>query len=212
MRPSPEYCGGCGPDAKGFYNGSKRFKTVSDNSGETVYTYDADGHGNVTTLMDGTGGLIRRYAMVSASEVAPSMLSMLRQRKYVLLLLIFLIVGGLLLGWDLEPGMDPGVLWISEDPNVSFSWREVDGKDGHFGEFVTEGRVLSIAVGFRSDTMSVLCVKAEDEGLVDTVLFGGKCKFGISRLALSVTHDDAGLFGEDLPTIVFEKQRRTDDI
>lgn len=138
---------------------------------------------------------------------------MLFQKRKVCLVLTVVFAVCLFAGCDiyanLHPDMDSSVLWVSDDPNMSFSWSEVDG--GHQGTLVVGRKTFSIAVGFRSDTMSVLCLGAEDEELIETVLFGGKCKFGINQFTVSVTHDDAGLFGEELPTIVFEKQENKED-
>lgn len=102
-----------------------------------------------------------------------------------------------------HPDTDPQVQWVSEVPNMSFAWDEENG--GHRGELVIEGNTSLIGVGFRSEHMDVRCEDPESYG---STLFGGKCKFGKNQITLSVMHDNADIFGGDLPTIVFKKKNK----
>ncbi len=66
---------------------------------------------------------------------------------------------------------------------------------------------MPIEVGFRSRIMDVI---SDDGALTETVLFLGRCDFGENEISVTVTQDNAGLFGETLPTITFERKEQED--
>lgn len=113
-----------------------------------------------------------------------------------------------LYSWQ-HPDTDSGVLWVSENPSMSFAWDEESR--GHHGKLIIDGNIFLVGVGFRSNTMGVICEDSEDNDLIRKQLFVGKCKFEKNKITVSVTNDSADIFGGDLPTIVFEKQDRDEE-
>ncbi len=131
------------------------------------------------------------------------------KKKICLIALISILIVALSSGCDLylwqHPDTDSGILWVSDDPGMSFAWDEESG--GHRGQLVIGGNTFLVGVGFRSRTMGVICEDAEDSDLIGKQLFVGKCKFEKNQITVSVTNDNANIFEGDLPTIVFEKEK-----
>ena len=131
------------------------------------------------------------------------------KKKICLIALISILIVALSSGCDLylwqHPDTDSGILWVSDDPGMSFAWDEESG--GHRGKLVIAGNTFLIGVGFRSNKMGVICEDAEDSDLIGKQLFVGKCKFEKNQITVSVTNDNANIFEGDLPTIVFEKEK-----
>ncbi len=105
-----------------------------------------------------------------------------------------------------QPDADPDESWISQAPQMSFGWD--DARETFCGTLVIDGASMPIEVGFRSRIMDVI---SDDGALTETVLFLGRCDFGENEISVTVTHDHAGLFGETLPTITFERHVKQED-
>ena len=133
----------------------------------------------------------------------------MKKKKICLIVLITISILVLTSGCDFHswqhPDTDSSVLWVSDDPSMSFAWDE--GNMGHRGKLVIAGNTFLIGVGFRSNKMGVICEDAEDSDLIGKQLFVGKCKFEKNQITVSVTNDNANIFEGDLPTIVFEKEK-----
>lgn len=130
--------------------------------------------------------------------------------RAILLILIVTSVAFAVSGCDpyswRHPDDDPNVIWVSKDPSMSFAWDDETG--GHHGQLMMDGNTFLIGIGFRSDTMGVICEGPEDSNLIGKELFDSNCDFGTSKITVVITRDNTGIFGGDLPTIVFEKQDR----
>lgn len=99
--------------------------------------------------------------------------------------------------------------WVSEDPPMYFTWNEEAG--GHWGEITTDGVTRKVLVLFDYGTGMIVAEDGESRFLEECELFRGNCKFGKDRVTVKVKRDQAGLFGEDLPTITFERQVKEDE-
>lgn len=105
-----------------------------------------------------------------------------------------------------SPKADANERWVSEDPEMYFTWSEEAG--GHWGELTVDGTTTAVEVAFDYGTgMEVFLYDPAAEVLdSDMELFQCDCKFGKDTLVAEVTRDDKNVFDGELPTFTFVRE------
>ncbi len=105
-----------------------------------------------------------------------------------------------------SPEADPNERWVSEDPEMYFTWNEEAG--GHWGEITIHETTTAVIVAFDYGTgMDVYPYDPTAEGIdAWTRLFRCDCEFGEDTLVATVIRDDKNVFDGELPTFTFERE------
>ena len=98
--------------------------------------------------------------------------------------------------------MGPNVIWVSEDPQMWFSWAE---EKGFRGELTIGQKTWPVSVGFRGGVVEVFYVDLSDRDL-SKVLFNGNFTVEEEYFEIDTNWDNADLFKGELPTIKFAKE------
>lgn len=134
---------------------------------------------------------------------------MLKKRLYAIVaaacLLLSLSGCGVDFNAGRRPAADPNERWISDDPDMYFTWDEDRG--GHCGELTVDGCTIEVLVCFTHGAgLNIFPYDPGSEYLYGPDrLFRCDCKFGRSTLKATVTSDDQNVFGGECPTITFER-------
>lgn len=135
---------------------------------------------------------------------------MLKKRLCAIVAAAFLLLSLSGCGVDFNagrrPAADPNERWISEDPDMYFTWDEDRG--GHCGELTIDGRTIEVLVPFDyGNGMHVYPYDPASEYLLygPDRLFLCSCTFGKDTMVATVTSDDQNVFGGECPTITFER-------
>ncbi len=130
------------------------------------------------------------------------------KKLFALSMMLVLLCGcGVDLYAGQRPKANPDEQWVSEDPQMYFTW---DDAEGHWGEITVDGVTTKVRVLFDYG-----CGVAIDEytGSLSSEnrLFNGQCKFGKNKLVITVTKDWTNFFAGELPTITLVRQVRQED-
>ena len=110
-----------------------------------------------------------------------------------------------------SPEADPNERWVSEDPEMYFTWSEEAG--GHWGEITIHETTTDVLVLFDYGTGMVVAEYDPAAEIIgdEATLFRCDCKFGEDTLVATVTRDDKNVFDGELPTFTFEREEIQED-
>lgn len=105
---------------------------------------------------------------------------------------------------DRRPKANANERWVSEDPEMYFTWSEEAG--GFLGEITVHETTTAVRVCFDYGRGMDVIDPALKGFHSDMCLFQCDCKFGKDTLVAEVTRDDKNIFDGELPTFTFVRE------